>query len=159
MPHRDPTTPTAAPSRALSFDRAAAQYAAARPGYPPVLFAAVEELTGHPLRGARTLDIGAGTGISTRLLSECGAHVTAVEPGPGMAAELYRTLPHVPIVRGDGNRPPLGRSNSAVAPAASPTAASGAGTTRAARRHRGHSTRTASVPTPTATAAPSPPYP
>ncbi|MFB9578197.1 class I SAM-dependent methyltransferase [Streptomyces yanii] len=104
MPHGDPTTPR---SRALSFDRAAGQYAAARPGYPPALFAAVEELTGRPLRGARTLDVGAGTGISTRLLSERGAHVTAVEPGPGMAAELHRTLPRVPIVRGDGNRLPF----------------------------------------------------
>ncbi|WP_392671392.1 class I SAM-dependent methyltransferase [Streptomyces sp. LN785] len=93
--------------RALSFDRAAAQYAAARPGYPPELFAAVEELTGRPLRGARTLDVGAGTGISTRLLAGRGAHVTAVEPGPGMAAELHRALPDVPIVRGDGNHLPF----------------------------------------------------
>ncbi|MFE2017450.1 class I SAM-dependent methyltransferase [Streptomyces sp. NPDC059499] len=94
-------------TRALSFDRAAAQYAAARPDYPPALFDAVEELAGRPLRGARTVDVGAGTGIATRLLHARGARVTAVEPGPGMAAELRRTLPSVAIVRGDGNRLPL----------------------------------------------------
>lgn len=75
------SSPTPAPPRALSFDRAAAQYAAARPGYPPALFDAVEELAHRPLHGARTIDVGAGTGISTRLLHERGALVTAVEPG------------------------------------------------------------------------------
>ncbi|MFE4454343.1 class I SAM-dependent methyltransferase [Streptomyces sp. NPDC056796] len=93
--------------RALSFDRAAALYAAARPGYPPALLDTVEELAGRPLDGARAVDVGAGTGIATRLLDARGARVTAVEPGPGMAAELHRTLPSVPLVRGDGNRLPL----------------------------------------------------
>ncbi|MFD7492765.1 class I SAM-dependent methyltransferase [Streptomyces sp. NPDC059832] len=104
---RTSSSATPAPPRALSFDRAAAQYAAARPGYPPALFDTVEELAGRPLRGARTIDVGAGTGISTRLLQDRGARVTAVEPGPGMAEELHRALPYVPIVRGDGNRLPL----------------------------------------------------
>ncbi|MFJ3281056.1 class I SAM-dependent methyltransferase [Streptomyces halstedii] len=100
-------TPSASTPRALSFDRAAAAYAANRPGYPPVLFDTVEELSGRPLKGARTVDVGAGTGIATRLLQARGALVTAVEPGPGMAAELHRALPSVPVVRGDGNRLPL----------------------------------------------------
>ncbi|NED10769.1 class I SAM-dependent methyltransferase [Streptomyces sp. SID9124] len=95
------------PSRALSFDRAAAQYAAARPSYPDALFDAVEDIAGRPLRGARTLDVGAGTGISTRRLLDRGARVVAVEPGPGMAAQLRRDLPDVPLVRGDGNRLPF----------------------------------------------------
>ncbi|MFF1460452.1 class I SAM-dependent methyltransferase [Streptomyces sp. NPDC058330] len=99
---------TSAPTpRALSFDRAAASYAAARPGYPPALFDAIEELAGRSLDGARTVDVGAGTGIATLLLHTRGAQVTAVEPGPGMAAELHRSLPFVPVVRGDGNRLPL----------------------------------------------------
>ncbi|GGZ28894.1 SAM-dependent methyltransferase [Streptomyces nitrosporeus] len=100
------TTPEAVPRR-LSFDRSAALYAAARPGYPPALFDALAELAGRPLEGARTVDVGAGTGIATRLLHERGARVTAVEPGPGMVAELRRSLPSVPVVRGDGNRLPL----------------------------------------------------
>ncbi len=99
--------PSPAPPRALSFDRAAAQYGAARPGYPDALLDAVEELAGRPLRGARALDVGAGTGISTRRLRDRGAAVVAVEPGPGMAAELRRTLPDVPLVRGDGNSLPF----------------------------------------------------
>ncbi|MFI1400599.1 class I SAM-dependent methyltransferase [Streptomyces sp. NPDC020681] len=93
--------------RALSFDVAAAQYDAARPGYPPALFDAVEELTGRPLHGSRVVDVGAGTGIATRLLRERGARVTAVEPGPGMAAQLRRTLPDIPLVHGLGDALPL----------------------------------------------------
>lgn len=106
-PSPHPPSPHPSPPRALSFDRAAAQYGAARPGYPDALLDAVEELAGRPLRGARALDVGAGTGISTRRLRDRGAAVVAVEPGPGMAAELRRTLPDVPLVRGDGNRLPF----------------------------------------------------
>ncbi|MEU0133890.1 methyltransferase domain-containing protein [Streptomyces sp. NPDC006296] len=98
---------SAPPPRALSFDASAALYAAARPGYPAALLDTVEELAARPLNGARVIDAGAGTGIATRLLHERGARVLAVEPGPGMAGELRRTLPSVPVVRGDGNRLPL----------------------------------------------------
>ncbi|MEU4345839.1 methyltransferase domain-containing protein [Streptomyces sp. NPDC023838] len=94
-------------SRALSFNAAAAQYAANRPSYPPVLFSTIEEITGRPLAGARVVDVGAGTGIATTLLREQGADVIAVEPGDGMAAEFRRALPDVAIVRGDGNALPL----------------------------------------------------
>ncbi|WP_330459136.1 class I SAM-dependent methyltransferase [Streptomyces sp. NBC_00820] len=93
--------------RARSFDAAAAQYAASRPSYPPALFDAVEELAGRPLAGARAVDVGAGTGIATALLDARGAEVLAVEPGDGMAAEFRRTLPHIPIVRGNGNALPV----------------------------------------------------
>lgn len=91
--------------RALSFDAVAGQYDAARPGCPPVLFDAVEELPGRPLRGS--LDVGAGTGIATRLPRARGADVTAVEPGPGMAEQLRRTLPDTPLVRGFGDALPI----------------------------------------------------
>ncbi|MCX5398793.1 class I SAM-dependent methyltransferase [Streptomyces sp. NBC_00102] len=102
-----PTTPSAGPSRALSFSGAAALYAAARPGYPPEVFVALEEAAGRTLDTLRAVDVGAGTGIATRELVRRGAHVVAVEPGEGMAAELRRSLPEVPVVRGDGNRLPL----------------------------------------------------
>ncbi|WP_374773517.1 class I SAM-dependent methyltransferase [Streptomyces sp. NBC_01310] len=94
-------------TRARSFDSAAALYAAARPGYPPALFDAVEELAGRPLAGARVADVGAGTGIATTLLHGRGAAVVAVEPGDGMAAEFRRANPGIPVVRGDGDRLPL----------------------------------------------------
>ncbi|MEW2510649.1 class I SAM-dependent methyltransferase [Streptomyces sp. NPDC046870] len=94
-------------ARAASFNSAAAQYAANRPSYPPALLDAVEELAGRPLPGARTVDVGAGTGIATALLHARGADVLAVEPGAGMAAEFRRALPHVPLVRGNGNALPV----------------------------------------------------
>ncbi len=95
-------------TRARSFDTAAASYAAHRPGYPPALLDAVEELTGRPLAGARVADIGAGTGIATALLHRRGADVVAVEPGDGMAAQLRLAHPRIPVLRGDGNRLPSG---------------------------------------------------
>lgn len=110
----DRATAAAAPAqaahhgaRAHSFNAAAAQYAANRPSYPPALFDALEELTGRPLKGARVVDVGAGTGLATARLHERGADVIAVEPGAGMAAEFRRTLPGVPVVRGNGNALPL----------------------------------------------------
>ncbi|GAA4012424.1 class I SAM-dependent methyltransferase [Streptomyces marokkonensis] len=103
-----PTRPAAHAARALSFNAAAAQYAANRPSYPPALFDTIEELTGRPLAGSRVVDVGAGTGIATARLHARGADVIAVEPGAGMAAEFRRTLPGVSIVRGDGNALPLG---------------------------------------------------
>lgn len=95
------------PTQARSFDAAAAVYAANRPSYPPALLDAVEELAGFGLAGSRVADVGAGTGLGTALLHARGARVTAVEPGDGMAAQFRRTLPGVPLVRGDGDRLPL----------------------------------------------------
>ncbi|MEU0386883.1 class I SAM-dependent methyltransferase [Streptomyces chartreusis] len=94
-------------ARAHSFNTAAAQYAANRPSYPPALFDAIEALADHPLPGSRVADIGAGTGIATALLHARGAHVIAVEPGDGMAAQFRSTLPVIPIVRGTGDDLPL----------------------------------------------------
>ncbi|MFC8420605.1 class I SAM-dependent methyltransferase [Streptomyces sp. NPDC057236] len=94
-------------TRAHSFNAAAARYAANRPSYPPALFDAVEELTGRPLAGSRVVDVGAGTGMATARLHARGAHVVAVEPGEGMAAEFRRALPDVPVVRGSGDALPL----------------------------------------------------
>ncbi|MEU5978254.1 class I SAM-dependent methyltransferase [Streptomyces sp. NPDC047315] len=99
--------PVADRPRALSFDSVAPQYAATRPGYPPALFNALAELVGRPLAGADVLDCGAGTGIATRLLRARGARVVALEPGAGMAGELRRAAPDVPLVRGEGDRLPF----------------------------------------------------
>ncbi|MFI9648686.1 class I SAM-dependent methyltransferase [Streptomyces sp. NPDC052040] len=99
-----------APSRSVrahSFNAAAAQYAANRPSYPPVLFDTLEELAGRPLTGARVADVGAGTGIATALLGARGARVVGIEPGEGMAAQFRRTLPDVPLLRASGDALPL----------------------------------------------------
>ncbi|MFD9907886.1 class I SAM-dependent methyltransferase [Streptomyces sp. NPDC059063] len=105
MTHPGPASSSA--GFALSFDSVASQYARARPGYPPELFALVEELAAAPLAGATAVDVGAGTGIATRLLRDRGAHVIAVEPGPAMGARLRAALPGVPLLRASGDALPL----------------------------------------------------
>lgn len=92
---------------AASFGSVAAAYDRARPSYPPELFDALERLAGRPLKGARVLDVGAGTGISTRLLAARGAEVVAVEPNDGMAAQFLASSGHLPLVRGDGDDLPF----------------------------------------------------
>ena len=66
-------------------DRASA-YAAHRPGYPPEAIDAVFAGLGDPT-DLTVVDIGAGTGISSRLLADRGAHVIAVEPNAKMRGE------------------------------------------------------------------------
>jgi SAM-dependent methyltransferase len=90
-----------------AFESIADTYAASRPGYPPRLFEAIEELTGSPLHGAQVTDVGAGTGIATGLLLKRGARVVAVEPGAAMATQLHQALPEVPLVRAVGEALPL----------------------------------------------------
>ncbi|GAA3044937.1 class I SAM-dependent methyltransferase [Kitasatospora albolonga] len=92
---------------ANSFGAVAAEYDAARPSYPAELFDRLEELAGFPLKGAEVLDVGAGTGIATRLLAARGARVTAVEPSPGMAARLRAVSPELPLVKGTGDELPF----------------------------------------------------
>ncbi|MEU1288519.1 methyltransferase domain-containing protein [Kitasatospora sp. NPDC005856] len=92
---------------AVSFGGVAAEYEQGRPGYPGELFDALERLWGRGLDGARVLDVGAGTGIATRLLAARGAEVVAVEPSPGMAARFLLSSPVLPLVRGTGDDLPF----------------------------------------------------
>ncbi|MER7843340.1 methyltransferase domain-containing protein [Kitasatospora sp. NPDC096077] len=92
---------------AVSFGAVAAEYDRGRPGYPDELFDELERLWGHGLKGARVLDVGAGTGIATRLLAARGAEVVAVEPSDGMAAQFLASSPTLPLVRGDGDDLPF----------------------------------------------------
>ncbi len=74
-----------------TFDEDAELYDRARPGYPAALF---DDLVAEAVigPGSRILEIGAGTGKATRPLAERGCRITAVEPGPGMAAVARRRL-------------------------------------------------------------------
>ncbi len=92
---------------AASFGAVAAEYDAARPSYPAELFEELERLTGRPLKGAEVLDVGAGTGIATRLLAARGARVTAVEPSAGMAEVLRQVSPELPLVKATGDELPF----------------------------------------------------
>jgi SAM-dependent methyltransferase len=91
---------------ALGFDSNAGAYERARPSYPAE---AVAHVVGHggigP--GRRVVDLAAGTGKLTRLLVPTGADVVAVEPVPGMRAQLAATLPEVDVVDGTAEDLPL----------------------------------------------------
>jgi SAM-dependent methyltransferase len=94
-------------STGSKFDTLADLYADARPSYPDALFDALGELAGRPLAGAIVADVGAGTGISSRLLTAHGARVVAVELSGPMLARLLAASPGVVGTRGDGNALPL----------------------------------------------------
>lgn len=65
------------------FTQQADAYAASRPGYPREIVDRLVQHTGAKA-GDAVADIGAGTGIFTRLLWERGFRVTAVEPNAAM---------------------------------------------------------------------------
>lgn len=80
-----------------AFQAAGERYDAIRPAYPAAVvpFLAPE--------GARTaVDVGAGTGLFTRLLVDHGLEVTAVDPSESMLPVLAAALPQVRTVRGTG---------------------------------------------------------
>jgi ubiquinone/menaquinone biosynthesis C-methylase UbiE len=68
-----------------NFDTLAGDYAQYRPGYAPSVLQALLALVGRPASEVDAADIGAGTGIWTRMLASQGLHsVTAVEPSEEM---------------------------------------------------------------------------
>jgi SAM-dependent methyltransferase len=64
-----------------AFETCVEDYARHRPGYPAELIEWLGKQVGHTGRAA---DIGAGTGIFTRMLAAAGWRVTAVEPSAEM---------------------------------------------------------------------------
>jgi SAM-dependent methyltransferase len=89
------------------FDPLADAYAAARPSYPDQVLVDIERILGRTLSGADVVEVGAGTGIATRLLLGQGARVVPVEPGPSMLARLLDRNPGLPAIRADGEALPL----------------------------------------------------
>ena len=79
---------------ASAYLSGAGRYDRIRPGYPP----AVVDWVVHP-GTRRAADIGAGTGIFTRLLVDRGLKVTAVDPSEDMLAVLRTRVPGVPLLR------------------------------------------------------------
>lgn len=92
---------------ARSFGAVAGVYESGRPGYPLETAQWVLEPIATPLRTARVVDLGAGTGKFTRVLRETGADVVAVDPDAAMLAELRVRVPGVPTFQGTAERMPL----------------------------------------------------
>src|SRR3954471_16036477 len=91
---------------ANAFGPAAADYERARPSYPPEAIEVLRrELAVGP--GLRVCDLAAGTGKLTRLLVATGADVVAVEPVPGMRAQLAEVLPEIEALDGTAEAIPL----------------------------------------------------
>jgi len=73
------------------FDEVPEIYDRVRPAYPEELFADLVAITGIHA-GSSVLEVGCGTGQATRSLAALGYSVTAVEPGPGLAALARQRL-------------------------------------------------------------------
>jgi SAM-dependent methyltransferase len=87
--------------RRRSFGAAAELYDRVRPGYPPD---AVGWMLGPTARDV--VDLGAGTGIFSRLVASLGHRVTAVEPDDEMRAQLP-TSDTIRVLEGSAEAIPL----------------------------------------------------
>jgi ubiquinone/menaquinone biosynthesis C-methylase UbiE len=68
-----------------NFDSLAGDYSQYRPGYASSIVPAVLSLLGRPARDIEAVDVGAGTGIWTRMLAARGlGSITAIEPSDEM---------------------------------------------------------------------------
>lgn len=96
-------------SAADGYAQRSSTYAAARPSYhPQVLDRMVSKL-----RPGTTIDLGAGTGISTQALIDRGAEVVAVEPVAAMRERLAEALAGVTVL--DGTASDLPATDNSVA--------------------------------------------
>jgi SAM-dependent methyltransferase len=89
-------------SRATSFGVVADDYDFYRPGPPSQI---LQWLFPEPV--ATVIDVGAGTGALTRLLTNVASTVVAVDPDPEMRRALKRRLPGIAVLDGRGERLPV----------------------------------------------------
>src|ERR1041385_1983732 len=88
-------------NEALSFGRAAALYDDIRPSYP------VDAVRWALGAGRHTaVDLGAGTGLLTRVVAPLGTETVAVEPDAGMRARLIEVTPGVSAAAGSAESIP-----------------------------------------------------
>ena len=96
---------------ARGFTDGVEAYERGRPSYPPDAVAAITA-TLELAPGRTLLELGAGTGKLTRLLTPSGARILAVEPVEAMRSKLRETVPGVELV--DGTAEGIGLPNSSV---------------------------------------------
>lgn len=90
-------------THALSFGVAATAYDRYRPSYPePAIAWAIDRPA-----PARVVDLGAGTGILTRVVLALGHQAVPVEPDPGMRDQLAVATPGVVALAGTAEQVPL----------------------------------------------------
>ncbi|MCL2554456.1 MAG: class I SAM-dependent methyltransferase [Actinomycetia bacterium] len=111
-PDQQPHDPALHAQRASSFGAEAAAYAEHRPDYPRdgVNWALAPVLDRPDTASDAALDIldlGAGTGKLTAVLTGLGHRVTAVEPDPSMLAELRGRVPEARALSGGAEDIPL----------------------------------------------------
>ncbi len=90
-----------------SFGTASGTYEQGRPDYPAAAVEWMLQPVRHEGRALRVADVGAGTGKLTRVAVELGAEVVAIDPDPGMLAELRSQVHGVPTFVGSAERMPL----------------------------------------------------
>ncbi|MDE1169404.1 MAG: methyltransferase domain-containing protein [Pseudomonas sp.] len=88
------------------FGSEAKTYAKGRPDYPAPLTGWLTTTLGVS-PGRQVVDLGAGTGKFTQLLTTTGADIVAVEPIDAMRAELVQRLPDVQALAGTAQAIPL----------------------------------------------------
>ena len=92
------------------FSGRASVYGTHRPSYPTLVFDALFDGLGDP-RGLVVADVGAGTGISTRMLAARVSQVFAVEPNADMRAQA---LPQQNVTWFDGTGESTGLDEKSV---------------------------------------------
>lgn len=94
------------PEQALSFGQVASLYDSNRPTYPTE---AAEWALGPAVGAGRgtVVDLGAGTGLLTRVLVPLAGEVIAVEPDPNMRTQLLASVPGVAALAGSAESMPL----------------------------------------------------
>jgi len=81
----------------MHFEQMAVEYAAARPPYPQFIFDTLEK-AGVVGPGRRILEIGAGAGLATKVLTRLGSEVVALEPGAQLIELLQEAVPGVEVL-------------------------------------------------------------
>jgi SAM-dependent methyltransferase len=89
-----------------SFDSVAGEYERGRPGWPMLALERLATALELPA-SATVVDLGAGTGKLTRLLTTRFSTVMAVEPLAGMREQLAARVPKAAVYEGSAERLPL----------------------------------------------------